>query len=83
MTRAFLYAQVHKVWFFEKFIFELEAFLHNFKIDFISVSHLKSLKKIVVSSAKFTICISWFPICIPLILISTSMKSQVLSHNNV
>ena len=33
-----------------------------------------SLKKMVVSSAKFTILISWSPICIPLILLLALMK---------
>ena len=28
----------------------------------------------VVSSAKFTVLISWFPICIPLIILSVLMK---------
>ena len=33
-----------------------------------------SHKKMVVSSAKFTILISWSPICIPLIILSVLMK---------
>ena len=33
-----------------------------------------SLQKMVVSSAKLTILISWSPICIPSILASPSMK---------
>ena len=33
-----------------------------------------SLKKMVVLSAKFTILISWSPICIPLILLSALMR---------
>ena len=33
-----------------------------------------SLKKMVVLSAKFTILISWSPICIPLILLSALIK---------
>ena len=35
-----------------------------------AISH----KKVVVSSAKFTILISWSPICIPLIILSVLMK---------
>ena len=33
-----------------------------------------SLKKMMVSSAKFTILISWSPVCIPLILLLALMK---------
>ena len=33
----FLYAPAHKIWLFEKFIFELQAFLNIFKIIFIWV----------------------------------------------
>ena len=70
----FLYTPGRKTWFFEKFIFELEAFSHNFNIKFIFLKQLKSLKKNGVSSAKFTILISWSPICIPLILVSAPMN---------
>ena len=71
----FLYAPAHKVWLtFEKFIFEREIFSRNFKINSILVRQLKSLKKMGVWSAKLTILILWSPICIPLILVSTSMK---------
>ena len=42
----FLYAPAHKVWLtFEKFIFELEAFSHNFEINSILVRQLKLLRK--------------------------------------
>ena len=39
------------------------------------VSH----KKMVVSSAKFTILISWFAICIPLLTLSILMKLKTTS----
>ena len=39
-----------------------------------SLRQVISLKKMVVLSAKLTILISWSPICIPLILISTLMR---------
>ena len=45
-----------------------------------------SLKKMVVLSVKFTILISWSPICIPLILLSALMRlastSTVILYNN-
>ena len=87
LSILFLYATPHKVWLFEKLIFELEAFWDNSKINSVLVKQLKSLKKMVVSSAKFTILISWSPICIPLILVSASMKiastSATIIHNNI
>ena len=64
LSILFLYATPHKVWLFEKFIFEQEAFWKNSKIYSILVRRLKSLKKMVVLSAKFIILISWSPICI-------------------
>ena len=57
-----------EAWLFEKFIFELDASSYSFKITCILSRQVISLKKMVVSSAKFTILISWSPICIPLIL---------------
>ena len=45
------------------------------------------LKKMVILSAKFTILISWSPICIPLIRLSTLMKlastSAAILYNNM
>ena len=71
----FFYRLVHKVWIFEKFVFELEAFSCVFKIDCILVFQLISTnKKMVVSSGKFNIFFSWSPICTPLILVLASMK---------
>ena len=61
-------------WLFEKFIFELDASSHNFKITYILSRKVISLKKMVVSSAKFTILVSWSLICIPLIFLLTLMK---------
>ena len=63
-----------EVWLFEKFIFELDASSYSFKITCIPLRQVISLKKMVVSSAKFTILISWSPICIPLILLLPLMK---------
>ena len=63
-----------KAWFFEKFIFELDASSYSFKINCILSKQVISRKKMVVSSAKFTILISWSPICIHLILLMAFMK---------
>ena len=46
-----------------------DASSYSFKIICILSRQVISLKKIVVSSAKFTILISWSPICIGLILL--------------
>ena len=45
-----------------------------FKIPCILLRQVTSLKKMVVLSAKFTISISWSPICISLILLLALMK---------
>ena len=54
--------------FFEKFIFELEAFSYNIKMGLSLANQLMSPEGTSVSSAKFTILISWSPVCTPLIL---------------
>ena len=41
----FLYATLHKVWLFEKLIFELKVFSPDSKINSILARQLKSLKK--------------------------------------
>ena len=87
LSILFSYAPVQKIWMtFEMFIFE-EAFSHYFKINYFLVRQLKSLKKMEVSSAKFTILISWSPICMSLILVSASMKTESTSatmmHGNI
>ena len=75
----FLYAPVQDHT-FEEFIFELDASSYSFKITCIMLRQVISLKNMLVSSTKFTILISWFPICIPLILINEIGK--YLSCNN-
>ena len=83
----FLYAPVHKTLLFEKFIFELDASSHSFKITCVLLRQVITLKKIVLSSAKFTILISWSPICVPLILFLTLMKlastSAIIRYNSM
>ena len=50
------------------------AFSYGFKITCIVLRQVISLKSMEVLSAKFTIWISWRPICIPLILLSALMR---------
>ena len=83
LSILFIYAPAHKAWIFEKFVFEREAFLCDFKIDCILVCQLISLnKEMVVSSGKFNIFKSWSHICTPLILVSASIKLQVHYSRN-
>ena len=74
LSVLFLYAPAYRTWLFENFIFELETFSYSFKITYILLRQVISSKKMVMSSAKFTNLISWFPICTPLIPLSASMK---------
>ena len=70
----FLYTSAYKSWIFERFSFELEAFLCNFKTDCILVWQLMSLtRKMVLLSVKFNIFIAWSSICTPSILVLKSM----------
>ena len=86
LSFLFSYTQAHKVWLFEKFIFELEIISHNFKINSVLVRQLKFLKKSGVIS-KIYYFNSCYPICILLILVSASMKiattSATIIHNNI
>ena len=64
------YSYMHypiKAWLFEKNIFKI--YLKNTLLR-----QVISLKKIMVLSVKFSILISWSPICIPLILLSALMR---------
>ena len=51
--------------FFEKFIFRLGAFSYSIKMGLSLTKLLMSPQKKLVSSAKFTILISWSPVCAP------------------
>ena len=44
-----------EAWLFKKFAFELDASSYSFKITYILLSYVISLKKVAVSLAKFTI----------------------------
>ena len=64
-----------KAWpFFKKYPWASLSFSYSLKITFILLRQVISLKKMVVLSVKFTILISWSPICIPLILLSALMR---------
>ena len=63
-----------EAWLSEKFVFEVDASSYSFKIICILSKQVISLKKMVVLSAKFTIIISWSPMCLPLILLLALMK---------
>ena len=53
-------------WVFEKFIFELEAFSYSIRIGSSLADKAVDITSKNVSSAKFTIFISWSPVCTPL-----------------
>ena len=57
------------------------------KLILFLVRQLNSLKKMEAPSRKFTVLVSWFPICMPSILISASIKiasaSAMVMHNNI
>ena len=65
----FLYAPPHKgLAFWKNYLWTSLSFSYSLKITCILLRQVISLKKMVVLSVKFTILISWSPICIPLIL---------------
>ena len=72
LSILFFYAPGNKVWTFEKFVFVIEAFSCDFKIDCILVG-------------KFNIFISWSPICTPCAGINGNCKyfTAALIYNNV
>ena len=71
----FLYAPPHKgLAFWKNYLWTSLSFSYSLKITCILLRQVISLKKMMVLSVKFTILISWSPICIPLILLSALMK---------
>ena len=76
----FLYATPHKIWHFEKFMFELEAFWDTSKINSTLVTQLKSLKKIISKIYYFNFMVSYLYAFNPRIGINENCK--YLSHNN-
>ena len=83
-----LFASSHKAWIYEKFVFELEAFSFDFKIDCILLWQLISLdKKMVVSSGKLHIyfMISYLYLYNPRVGINKNCKYFIaaLIYNNI
>ena len=71
----YLYAPPHKVLaFWKNYLCTSLSFSYSLKITCILLRQVISLKKMVVLSVKFAILISWSPICITLILLSTLMR---------
>ena len=71
----FLYAPPHKgLAFWKNYLWTSLSFSYSLKITCILLRQVVSLKKMMVLSVKFTILISWSPICIPLILLSALMR---------
>ena len=70
---SFLYHPANTAWLFEKIIFELEAF-YSFKITYILLRQVISLKKNGRVPSKIYRLILWSLICTPLILVSASVK---------
>ena len=84
----FLYALPHKgLAFWKNYLWTSLSFSYSLKITSILLRQVISLKKMMVLSVNFTILISWSPICIPLILLSTLMRlastSAVVLYNNL
>ena len=55
-------------WVFEKDIFELEVFPYSISISMSLAKQLMSPQIMFVPSTRFTVLISWYPVCTPLIL---------------
>ena len=70
---SFLYDPSCKAWLFKRFIFEIEA-SYSFKITFILVKQVISLKENGGVISKIYCLISWSPIWTHLILLSASVK---------
>ena len=81
------YFYMHYPAFWKKYLWTSLSFSYSLKITCILLRQVISLKKMVVLSVKFTILISWSPICIPLILLSALMRlastSAAVLYNNL
>ena len=60
--------------FWKNYLWTNLSFSYSLKITYILITQVISLKKMVVLSVKFTIIMSWSPICIPLILLLALMR---------
>ena len=76
-----------QAWLLKNYLWTSLSFSYSLKITCILLRQVISLKKMVVLSVKFTILISWSPICIPLILLSALMRlastSAAVLYNNL
>ena len=84
----FLFASPHKgLAFWKNYLWTSLSFSYSLKITCILLRQVVSLKKMMVLSVKFTILISWSPICIPLIFLSGLMRlastSATVLYNNL
>ena len=84
----FLHALPHKgSAFWKNYLWTSLSLSYSLKITCFLLRQVISLKKMVVLSLKFTIIISWFPVCIPLILLSALMRlagtSATVLYNNL
>ena len=71
----FLYPPPHKgLAFCKNYLWTSLSFSYSLKFTCILLRQVISITKMVVLSVKFTILISWSPICIPLILLSALMR---------
>ena len=73
--------------FWKNYLWTSLSLSYSLKVTCILLRLVIPLKKMVVLSVKFTILISWSPICIPLIFLSALMRlastSAVLLYNNL
>ena len=70
-----LYALPHKgLTFWKNYLWTSISFSYSYKITCILLRQVISLKTMMVLSVKFTILISWSPVCIHLILLSALMR---------
>ena len=81
------YFYMHYPAFWKNYLWTSLSYSYSLKITCILLRQVISLKKMVVLSVKFTILISWSPICIPLILLSALMRlgstSAAVLYNNL
>ena len=83
----FLYAPPHNsLAFWKNYLWTSLSFSYSLKSACILLRQVISFKKMVVLSVKFTILISWSPICIPSILLSAlitlASTSAAISYNS-
>ena len=87
LSILFLYVNPITSDFLTSLFLSQKLFHRILKLILFLVRQLNSLKKMEAPSGKFTVLVSWFPICMPLILTSASIKiasaSAMVMHNNI